>query len=67
MSLKAFHIFFIILSTSLSLGFGVWSFQNIEPQSGLRLVFGVGGLLAAAGLVGYGSWFVRKMRHPGQP
>jgi hypothetical protein len=67
MSLKAFHIFFIVLSTSLSLGFGVWSFQNLEPQSGLRLVFGVGGLLAAAGLVGYGSWFVRKMRDPKRP
>ncbi len=67
MSLKAFHIFFIVLSTSLSLGFGVWSFQNLEPQSGLRLAFGIGGLLAAAGLVGYGSWFVRKMRDPKQP
>jgi hypothetical protein len=67
MSLKAFHIFFIVLSTSLSLGFGVWSFQNLEPQSGLRLVFGIGGLLAAGGLVGYGSWFVRKMRDSKQP
>jgi hypothetical protein len=67
MSLKAFHIFFIVLSTSLALGFGVWSFQNLEPQSGLRLVFGIGGFLAAGGLVGYGSWFVRKMRNPKQP
>jgi len=67
MSLKAFHICFIALSTSLALGFGIWAFQNLAPESGLRLVFGVGGILAAAGLLGYGSWFVRKMRDPKQP
>lgn len=67
MSLKAFHICFIALSTSLAFGFGVWSFQNLEPQSGLRLVFGIGGFLAGGGLLGYGSWFVRKMRDSRQP
>jgi hypothetical protein len=67
MSLKTFHICFIALSTSLAFGFGVWAFQNLEPQSGLRLVFGVGGFLAAGGLLGYGSWFVRKMRDSKQP
>jgi len=67
MSLKAFHIFFIVLSTGLSLGFGVWSFRNLEAELGLRLAFGIGGFLAAVGLVGYGSWFVRKMRDPKQP
>ena len=67
MSLKAFHICFIALSTSLALGFGLWSFQNLEPHGGLRLVFGVGGFLVALGLLGYGSWFVRKMRDPRRP
>ena len=67
MSLKAFHICFIVLSTSLALGFGVWAFQNLEPQSGSRLVLRVGGFLVAGGLLGYGSWFLRKMRDPRCP
>ncbi len=61
MSLKAFHICFIVLSGSLSLAFAVWAFENLE-QIGPRLVFGVGGLLAAGALLSYGSWFLRKMR-----
>jgi hypothetical protein len=62
MSLKAFHICFIVLSSSLALVFGVWAFQNLEPQSGARLACGVGGFLVAGSLLGYGSWFLRKMR-----
>ena len=65
MSLKAFHVCFIVLSSSLAIGFGVWAFQNLD-QSGPRLAFGVGGFLVAGCLLAYGSWFLRKMRAPRQ-
>jgi len=61
-SLKAFHVAFIVLSTTLSLGFGLWAFDRLDPDSGLRLLFGIGGLLTAAGLLAYGGWFLRKMQ-----
>jgi hypothetical protein len=67
MSLKAFHICFIALSGSLALGFGVWAFQNLEPGSGPRLLWGVGGVLVSLGLLGYGSWFLDKTRDLRQP
>lgn len=67
MSLKAFHVCFIVLSSSLALGFGVWALQNLASQGGSRLVFGAGGFLVAISLLGYGSWFLRKMRDPRRP
>jgi hypothetical protein len=67
MSLKAFHVCFIVLSSSLALGFGVWALQNLEPQGVPRLVFAVGGFLVAVSLLAYGFWFLRKMRKPRQP
>ncbi|MBI4042151.1 MAG: hypothetical protein HY391_01615, partial [Deltaproteobacteria bacterium] len=32
MSLKAFHLFFILLSTLLSLGFGVWGWFTYKTS-----------------------------------
>jgi hypothetical protein len=61
MSLKAFHICFIVLSSSVALGFGVWAFQNLE-RNGSRLVVGAGSVVVAGSLLGYGSWFLRKTR-----
>jgi len=67
MSLRAFHVCFIVLSSSLALGFGLWSLQNLEPQGAGRLGYAAAGFLVAGCLLGYGSWFVRKMRDPRQP
>ena len=66
MSLKAFHIFFIIVSTLLSLGFGVWAVDDFG-QSGNRvhLTLGVGSFIASGALVWYGVWFLRKLKHVG--
>lgn len=61
MSLKGFHIVFIVLAALCSLGFAVWSFMAppyvvTEP---LRIS---GWISAVAGLslVVYGVWFVFK-------
>lgn len=61
MSLKAFHICFIVLSSTLAAGVGVWALKNLE-HLGPRLVFSTSGFLVAGGLLGYGSWFLRKTR-----
>jgi len=61
MSLKAFHICFIVLSSSLALGFGVWALQNLEA-TGPRIAVGLGSFVVAGSLLRYGSWFLRKMR-----
>jgi hypothetical protein len=55
MSLKAFHVFFIVASIALSFGFGAWSARMNEP-SAVRVIAYVLG----AGLVVYLIWFVKK-------
>lgn len=57
MSLRAFHIFFILLSTLLAAGFAVWAYSN---QVGVA-AWVISGL-ASIGLGAYGVNFVRKSR-----
>jgi hypothetical protein len=57
MSLKGFHIFFIVLSIMLAAGCAAWSFVN-----GVALVFGVMSCLTGVGLGIYGVYFIRKSR-----
>ena len=64
MSLKAFHIFFIVLSTALAVGFGVWATRDFaQSGSWVHLALGVGSFLGSVALVCYGAWFLRKLKH----
>ncbi len=64
MSLKAFHIFFIILSTALAVGFGVWAARDFaQSGSWVHLSLGVGSFVASVVLTVYGVWFLRKLKH----
>ncbi len=64
MSLKAFHIFFIILSTLLAVSFGVWAVDDFgRSESRVHLALGVGSFIASGVLVWYGVWFLRKLKH----
>ncbi len=66
MSLKAFHIFFIALSTLLALGFGVWEVLAYAETGGItHLLIGIASFLAAIGLVIYGVRFLKKLKHIG--
>lgn len=66
MSLKAFHIFFIIVSTVLALGVGVWAVLDFgESGSWATLAMGVGSFLGSILLVRYGAWFLRKLKGVG--
>jgi hypothetical protein len=63
MSLKAFHIFFIALSTLLALSFGVWATRDFSHSgSWVHLALGVGSFAGSVVLVSYGVWFLRKLK-----
>jgi hypothetical protein len=63
MSLKAFHIVFVTLCLMLALGLAGWSTVHyVQERSAFYLVFGVGWLIAAIGLLVYGRHFLRKLR-----
>jgi len=64
MSLKAFHILFITLSTLLAFGFGAWCLDSHGTQSNSApLGLGVGSIGLGLGLIGYGIWFLRKLKN----
>jgi hypothetical protein len=62
MSLRFFHIVFIALATLLAAVTGLWSLDRFAAAGGGWLALGVACLAAAAALVVYGLWFVRKTR-----
>lgn len=56
MSLKAFHLIFVTLLTTLALVFSAWAFA-----SG-KILFGVGGIIAAILVIIYGIYFLKKLK-----
>ena len=64
MSLKAFHIFFILTSILLCLGFGAWQLQMRFSGGGgfLDLVLGILSLLSGVLLMVYFKSMLRKLR-----
>jgi len=56
MSLKAFHLIFVTLLTSLSIGCAAWAFQSGNPG------WGVTGILAAALVIVYCVYFLKKLK-----
>ena len=63
MSLKAFHIFFVVVSTALCIGFGAWAVRDFARSGdGLYLALGVGSFLGSGALAYYGVWFLRKLK-----
>lgn len=64
MSLKAFHIFFILVSIVISLGFAAWVIMGGAGERttlGLQ-VMGWFSAVLSIGLVVYGVFFIRKAR-----
>jgi hypothetical protein len=57
MSLKVFHIFFIILAILLSGGVAVWAFLNQADRG-----FAIACAVAAFLLLVYGIYFIRKSK-----
>jgi membrane protein YdbS with pleckstrin-like domain len=63
MSLKGFHIVFIIFSTLLALGIGAWCiWVNLVEGAPVYLAGAIFSFVAAVALMVYGVWFYRKMK-----
>ena len=66
MSLKTFHIVFVVFSTLLALVFGLWALQRYQQaQSPGMLLTAIGSGVAVVVLLVYGVWFLRKARRLG--
>ena len=64
MSLKAFHVFFVIVSVLCALGFGAWAIGDyLRTGSSGALVMAILGFIAAGALIWYGFWFLRKLKN----
>ncbi|MGI8605263.1 MAG: hypothetical protein ACR2OZ_20005 [Verrucomicrobiales bacterium] len=59
MSLKSFHVFFIVLAILCTLGFCAWVFQADHVTVALCVSGVVSGVIGVA-LAVYGVWFVVK-------
>jgi hypothetical protein len=64
MSLKAFHLVFIITSIVLAFGFGGWLLKNYFSPEGkaLELVGGIVSIAAGIGLIAYERYFLKKTK-----
>ena len=64
MSLKAFHLVFIILSILLTLMFGIWGVVN-HGSSGktAELVMGIISMVGTIGLTVYLRYFLKRLKH----
>jgi hypothetical protein len=66
MSLKGFHIVFIVFSTLLALAIGAWCiWVNLVEGAPVYLAGAVASFLVAVALILYGVWFYRKMKRLG--
>ena len=63
MNLRLIHAVVILFSAALAVVFGLWCLDLYRRQDGTTaLVAAVASFAAAAGLVAYDSWFLRKTR-----
>ena len=63
MSLKGFHIVFIIFSMLLALGIGAWCvWVDLVEGAPIYLAGAICSFVIAVALVVYGVWFYRKMK-----
>jgi len=56
MSLKAFHLIFVTLLTTLSFGFSAWAFFLG------KIVFGALGIITGILVIIYGIYFLKKLK-----
>lgn len=63
MSLRAFHLFFISLSTLLAFGCAWLLLENYRAQhDGKELLFAILAAVIGVGMIVYGVWFFKKSK-----
>lgn len=66
MSLKTFHVVFISASTLLAFGFGGWLLKAYAGTGqAAELIFGITSIAVGIGLIAYGRYFLKKLKHIG--
>lgn len=65
MSLKAIHIVFIVASCLMTAFVGGWAFREFfsRGHSPAHLILGVASIAGFIGLLVYGRYFLRKLKH----
>jgi len=64
MSLKAFHVIFIVASIILAFGFGAWLVSQYMHDGGvLNLIIALGSFGAGVGLIFYERYFLKKTKN----
>lgn len=64
MSLKAFHLIFIVLSITLAFGFGAWLTSAFFKGEGeLNLIFALLSFAVGVGLIFYERYFLKKTKN----
>ena len=62
MSLKSFHIIFLIISSLFSIFFGFWSYTEWSlTQDTMYLIFSVCSIVFCLGLFYYSKWFIKEI------
>lgn len=62
MSLKAFHVVFVLASIALAVWVGVWAAGRADAGGAGWWLLAGGGFAAAVALGVYGVWFLKKMK-----
>jgi len=62
LSIKSFHIFFIVISIVVTLGYGFWQLQNPSIDTNFSTLLGIMGILIGAGLVIYLQKVIKKFK-----
>ena len=61
MSLKYFHILFIVFAAIFSLAFGSWALLARDLDGAVRGM-GIFSVILGVALAGYGFWFLKKAK-----
>jgi len=62
MSLKSFHIIFLIISTLFSIFFGYWCYSEwVLTKDNMYLYFSFVGITLCLGLFFYSKWFLKEI------
>lgn len=64
MSLKAVHLIFVTVLTSLCFGTGAWKFRQYrEVHASSDLVWGLVAVVLGVAVIIYGRYFLKKLKH----
>jgi len=66
MSLKAFHIAFVLIATAFCVYFGIWGIGSYRDTGNfVNLCLGVASFVAVIALMIYFRWFLKKLKNVG--